>query len=301
MTAPTPETRVIATPDGRALMLELGGDPGGAPILVHSGTPNSRHLYDGWLRDAEEHGIRLISYDRPGYGGSDPQPGRTVADCAEDVRAIAMALGLPRFALWGWSGGGPHALACAALLPDLVAAVSVLASSAPYGAPDLDYFAGMGEYNVDGIKLYFEDRAAARADTKEDRLAFLESTPDQLRELLKSLVSPVDAAAMVDDLVAWEIRCIRDGLATSDEGWWEDNVADLEPWGFDFASIRVPVQVWQGRHDRFVPFQHGEWLAAHVPGAEAHLSDSDGHQTLVTDRIPEIHRWLTGHLDASSG
>lgn len=282
-------------------MVQLGGDPNGAPILVHSGTPNGRCLYDGWLRDAEEHGIRLIGYDRPGYGGSDPKPGRTVADCAEDVRAIATALDLSRLAMWGWSGGGPHALACAALLPDLVAAVSVLACGAPYGARDLDYFTGMGEMNVASVRQYFEDRATARAEAKEDRQTLLASTPDQVREMLKSLVSPVDRAAMGPALVGWEMQNIRDALATSDEGWWEDNVADLEPWGFDLASIRLPVQVWHGRHDRFVPFQHGEWLAAHVPGAEAHFSDSDGHQTLVSNRVPEVHRWLKGHLQASSG
>jgi pimeloyl-ACP methyl ester carboxylesterase len=299
MAEPNVETRTVTGPGGRGLMLELGGDPAGLAVLVHNGTPNSRHLYRPWLEDAEAHGIRLISYDRPGYGGSDPQPGRTVADCADDVRAIAAALGVQRLAVWGASGGGPHALACAALLPDLVAAASVLGSIAPYGAPGLDYFTGMGEMNADDITLYFEDPAASRAKTEEDRLAFLEATPDQMRDQMSTLLSPVDAEVVVDDLADWLVRCARDGLATSDEGWWEDGVAHLSPWGFDFASIRIPVQVWHGRHDRFVPYQHGEWLAAHVPGAEAHLSDSEGHVTLIQGRIPEVHRWLAGHLESA--
>jgi pimeloyl-ACP methyl ester carboxylesterase len=162
MTEPTVETRTIPAPGGRTLTLELGGDPNGAPILAHNGTPNSRHLYGGCLEDAARQRILLIGYDRPGYGGSTAQPGRTVADCADDVRAIAAALGIRRLAVWGYSGGGPHALACAALLPDLVAAVSALASPAPYGAEGLDYFAGMGSGNVEDIQLYFTDPATAR-------------------------------------------------------------------------------------------------------------------------------------------
>jgi pimeloyl-ACP methyl ester carboxylesterase len=289
------ETQTIVAPDGRALMVELGGDPTGLPILVHNGTPNSRHMYRSWLEDAAQHRIRLISYDRPGYGGSTAQPGRTVADCAEDVRTIALALDLPRLAVWGVSGGGPHALACAALLPDLVAAVSVLGSIAPYGRPGLDYFAGMGQDNVDDMKLYLSDPAAAREKSRQDRLEVLRRTPDQLGEGLKTLLSPVDAAVLNDDLAAWLALCGTDGLATSDEGWWEDGVAHLSPWGFDLEAIHIPVQVWHGRHDQFVPFQHGAWLASHVPGAEAHLSDSEGHLTLIS-RIPEVHRWLARQL-----
>lgn len=289
------ETLTVTAPDGRTLMVEVGGDPGGRPILAHNGTPNSRHLYGPWLDDAEQHGIRLISYDRPGYGGSTPQPGRTVADCAVDVRAIATALGVDRMGVWGISGGGPHALACAALLPDLVAAASAVCSIAPYGAAGLDYLAGMGEDNAEDFRLYLRDPAAARVKARQDRLDVLGRTAEQLHEGWSTLLSPADAAALTKDLAAFLTHCGRDGLATTDEGWWEDGVAHMEPWGFDLDAISIPTQVWHGRLDQFVPLQHGEWLAAHVPGAEAHLSDSDGHLTLF-GRIPEVHRWLVGHL-----
>jgi pimeloyl-ACP methyl ester carboxylesterase len=127
--------RAVRTPDGRTLAVEGSGDPAGRPVLVHTGSPNnSRHLYGPHVRDAAARGLRLISYERPGYGGSSPQPGRTVADCAGDVRAICAELGIDRLATWGISGGGPHVLACAALLPDLVTAAASLASLAPYGA-----------------------------------------------------------------------------------------------------------------------------------------------------------------------
>jgi len=295
MTTLPVETQTVTAADGRTLMVEIGGDPKGVAILAHNGTPNTRHLRAPWLEDAAEHGIRLMSYDRPGYGGSTQQPGRTVADCAADVRSIAEALGIKRMAVWGASGGGPHALACAALLPDLVVAVTALCSIAPYGAAGLDYFSGMGKDNVDDIKLYVSDPAAARMKSYQDRLDMLSLTADQLTEGWKSLLSAVDAAAVDDDLAAWLISGFQDGLATSDEGWWEDGAAHLAPWGFDLDTISMPVQVWHGRHDQFVPVQHGEWLAAHVPGAEAHISDTDGHLTLF-GRIPEVHRWLTSHF-----
>lgn len=300
MTMTQVDTATVITPDGRALMVEEGGDYAGLPFLVHNGTPNSRHIYGPWLEDATRHGIRLISYDRPGYGGSTPQPGRSVADCAEDVRAIAQALGLPRLGVWGLSGGGPHALACAALLPDLVAAVSVIGSIAPYGAPGLDYFAGMGTSNVDEIKLYLSDPATSREKARQDRLDALQRTPDQIGDWLKTLLTPVDRAALNDDLAAWLALTATDGLASSDEGWWDDGVAHLSPWGFDLEAIAIPVQVWHGRHDQFVPFQHGAWLAAHIPGAEPHLEDAEGHLSLL-NRVPEIHRWLVGHLSRSAG
>ena len=139
----------VAVEDGRVLQVLERGDPNGRPVLVHNGSPNSRLMYEPDVRLAEGQGVRMISYDRPGYGGSTPQPGRTVADCAQDVRAVAAGLGIERLAVWGISGGGPHALACAALLPDLVPAVGGLASIAPWGAVGLDYFAGMGELNVE--------------------------------------------------------------------------------------------------------------------------------------------------------
>ena len=160
--------RLIQTADGRTLAVEEYGDPSGRPVLVHNGTPNSRFLYQHVVADGAAHGLRLIGYDRPGYGGSSPQPGRTVADCAADARAICAELGADRVAMWGISGGGPHVLACAALLPDLVVAAASLASLAPYGAAGLDWYAGMGQENVDDFRLYFADRDAAREKVAKD-------------------------------------------------------------------------------------------------------------------------------------
>jgi pimeloyl-ACP methyl ester carboxylesterase len=272
------------------------GDPDGKPVLVHNGTPNSRLMYEPDVRLAQRQGIRLISYDRPGYGGSTPQPGRTVSDCAHDVRAIAAALGLERLAVWGISGGGPHALACAALLPDLVPAVAVLASPAPWGADGLDYFAGMGELNAEDTRLFFEDRAAARAKCEQDRLELLEVSGEQLYEVMKTLLSPTDAAALTGEWAQHLAGSLRSGLAPGAEGLWEDQVAVMEPWGFELASIRTPVVLYHGRQDRFVPFGHGQWLAGHIPGVQAQLIDDDGHLTLVEHHLEQINAWLLERL-----
>lgn len=208
--------RAVHTSDGRALAVEDVGDPAGRVVLVHVGTPNSRHLYRPWVADAAGRGLRLIGYDRPGYGRSTPCPGYSIADCAGHVRAICAALEIDRLAMWGISGGGPYPLACAALLPDLVAAAASLASPAPYEAEGLDWFAGMEE----------------------------------------------------DD-----VNCDHEGLAPGSQGWWDDACAHVRAWGFELSDISVPVLLLHGRQDKFVPFSHGQWLAAHIPGAEAWLSE----------------------------
>jgi pimeloyl-ACP methyl ester carboxylesterase len=288
--------RSISAPDGRVLRVEEAGDPGGKPVLTHHGTPGAGNLYGLNAADARDRGIRLIGYDRPGYGGSTAQPGRSVADCAADVRAIADALGIDRLAIWGISGGGPHALACAALLPDLVVAVGALASIAPYGAPGLDYFTGMGEENVNDTKLFLEDEPAARAKTTADREHLLALTAEQMANAFPTLLSAVDAAAFTPELGRHLAKSMHDGLAPGDQGWWDDGSAHLQSWGFELEAIRVPVQLWHGRHDRFVPFQHGEWLAGKIPDVEAHLTDEDGHLTLMQRRVGDVHAWLLEHF-----
>ena len=275
--------------------MELAGEPEGKPILYHPGEPMSRRLYGGWIADAEKKGIRLIGYDRPGYGGSTAHPGYTVASIAADVQAIAEALGHDRLGIWGISGGGPYALGCAALLPDLAVAVAAVAPLAPYGVEGFDFFAGMGESNAEGFKLFFSDPEAARLDLREGRDEILASTPEQLAEDIESLLSPADAAVLTGDLARWLTETNKVAVAPGDQGWWDDGVAHLTDWGFDFRDIRVPVKIWHGRQDRFVPVQHGQWLAATIPGAEADISERDGHLTMI-GRIGEIHDWLLQHF-----
>lgn len=289
--------RSFETADGRVLRVLDAGLPNGHPVLVHNGTPNSRLLFDPTVEAAQRRGIRLISYDRPGYGGSSRHAGRTVADCAKDVRAIAAGLGIDRLAMWGISGGGPHAIACAALLPDLVPAVAALASIAPWGANGLDYFADMGELNVEDMKLMLNDPAAAREKCEQDRKEMLAMDPGELHGFLKTLLSPADAAVLTGAFAEFLADATRSGMATTSDGWWDDGVAFMEPWGFAFDSIRTPVLLRHGRQDRFVPYGHGEWLARHIPGVEAELTEDDGHLTQLLRHIDHVHEWLLERLD----
>jgi pimeloyl-ACP methyl ester carboxylesterase len=288
--------RAVRTADGRTLAVQESGDLDGRPVLVHMGTPNSRHLYGRHVADASRRGLRLISYDRPGYGGSSPHPGRAVGDCAADVREICSALGIGRLTMWGISGGGPHLLACAALLPELVVAAASLASSAPYGSDGLDWFAGMGADNADDFRLLLTDAGAARRKVEDDRRKFLAASAGDLAEGLKSLLTPTDAAVLTGELAEYLAYTMHEGLAPGGEGWWEDAQAEASPWGFELSQISVPVLLLHGQHDKFVPFGHGQWLAAHIPGVEARLLDSDGHLTLLEHRVEEVHAWLAAHF-----
>jgi pimeloyl-ACP methyl ester carboxylesterase len=250
------------------------------------------------VADAAGRGLRLISYDRPGYGGSTSQPGRSIADCAGDVRAICAALEIDRLAMWGWSGGGAHVLACAALLPDLVTAAASLASIAPYEADGLDYFAGMSQDDAEDTRLLLTDPEAALAKTDKDREGLLAASASDLAQGFASMSAPVDAAVLQGEgeMAAWLAYAIHDGLAPGSQGWWDDSRAHLDPWGFELADITVPVLLLHGRQDNFVSFGHGQWLATHIPGVEAGLLDNDGHLTLAEHRIGEVHAWLSERL-----
>jgi pimeloyl-ACP methyl ester carboxylesterase len=282
----------VAARDGRTLEVHEGGDPAGFPVLVHNGTPGSGLLYAPHVGDAEAKGIRLLSYDRPGYGGSTRQPGRTVADCAPDVEAICDALGLDRLGVWGISGGGPHALATAALLPERVVAAAALASVAPYDAEGLDWLAGMGEQNI-------EEFGAVAAGEEELRKALdrysaeLEHVgPDALVEVWSTLLGAADREVATGRLAAYLLDCISHAIDATRDGWFDDDRAFAQPWGFDPGEIRVPVQLRHGADDRFVPIAHGEWLAARIPGVDARLTREDGHLTLIQRHVPAVHAWL---------
>jgi pimeloyl-ACP methyl ester carboxylesterase len=287
----------IVVGDGRKLRALERGDPAGKPVLVAHGTPGARLLYEPDVARAERQGIRLICYDRPGYGGSTGRPGRRVADCVDDVRAIAEHLGIDRLGVWGLSGGAPHAVACAALLPELVPAVAALACSAPWGAPGLDYLAGMGDLNVEDMRLMLKDPHAARAKLDDDRAEILTMTPSHLLEFLQSLLAPVDAETLSAERAEHLVEAWRLGLAPGTDGWFDDEAAFLAPWGFELEAIRTPVLLCHGRHDRFVPFGHGEWLARHIPGVDARLTEDDGHLTLTAHHLDEVHGWLLERLD----
>jgi pimeloyl-ACP methyl ester carboxylesterase len=290
-----PETRQVETADGRVLRVEVAGDARRV-VVVQVGSPNAGLLYEGWLADAAARGLTLITYDRPGYGGSTPQPGRTVADCAADVRTIAEAVGVARCAVLGFSGGGPHALACGALLEGLVAAVATVGSLAPFDAPGLEYFAGMSDDSREDVELFLSDRAAWERKSEGQRDEALALSADELQAAWSEGVSAGDAAALRGDFGVWVHRAVHAGLAPGVAGWTDDDIAFHSPWGFDPAAIAVPVKVWHGVDDRFVPIGHGRWLAETIPGTRSELRDGDGHLSVMAQRIGDVHAWLAGYL-----
>jgi pimeloyl-ACP methyl ester carboxylesterase len=282
----------IPASDGRTLAVQDAGDRGGRPVMVHVGTPGGRRLYGPrTLADAQRRRLRLISYDRPGYGGSTPQPGRSMADCAGDVRVICEALGIGRLAMWGLSGGGPHVLACAALLPGLVTAAASLASPAPYDAEGLDWLDGFSQEAIDEVRLTLADPAGARALFRQEREKLLAAPPAQVALDMQVHFPGAGLALLADEAVS-----MQQALAPGIEGSWDDCVAQLTPWGFDVAQIPVPVLLLHGGQDRAVPFSHGQWLASHIPGAETWFFDDEGH-ALRESHIEDVHAWL---VDRSS-
>jgi pimeloyl-ACP methyl ester carboxylesterase len=286
--------------DGRRFRVQAAPASAGYPLLVHPGTPGSRHLFRPQVEKAARVGFRLISWDRPGYGETPGRAGRRVADAARDAVAVADRMGLERFATWGFSGGGPFALACAALLPDRVSAAVVIASLAPYDAEGLVWASGFSERAQAEVRLFFEDPAAHRKMHAE--------VADEYRRALSSAdgwFAKWGEAAGTDDArsraVAEHLALgFRESMAQGDEGWFEDDVAFLSPWGFDVAEIRVPVQLWHGGSDANARVQHGLWLADHIPGVDAHIVEGEDHTNIEMAHEEEAWRWLLSKVAADS-
>jgi len=271
----------VKTPDGRRLAVQVAGPADGDVVVYHTGTPSYRRLYDALIEAGTQRGLRHVTYSRPGYADSDRQPGRTVADCAADVTLIADALAIEHFYVTGQSGGGPHSLACAALLGDRVWSASTTAGAAPRNAEGLDWLAGMGQENLDEV--------AALDAGDEELIAFLEKeaqqfgnlTGEQVLAALGDLIGEADRAVLTGEFAEHQALGLHDALSAGIWGWFDDDKAELTgDWGFDLAAIEVPVTVWQGDDDRMVPFGHGKWLAENVPGAKARLLEGEGHISL---------------------
>jgi pimeloyl-ACP methyl ester carboxylesterase len=290
--------RTLETPDGRALAYAIWGDPDGFPVLALHGTPGCR--FNRWPKEEvyAELGVCWVTHDRAGYGRSDRHRGRNVADEAADVAALADELGFDRFGVTGGSGGGPHVLACAALIPDRVVRAICIVGVAPWGTPGLErdeWLAGMDPENVKEVGWA---EAGEEVLTRE-----LEAEQKRVEERVA-----VDPATILDGFELSEsdreqlarpeaMQVIRE--ATFEEavngvgGWVDDDLAFLQPWGFDVGDVSVPVLIKYGLTDVLVPPAHGEWLAASVPGCTVHTDDTAGHLgTNPEEQIAEDVGWL---------
>jgi pimeloyl-ACP methyl ester carboxylesterase len=238
-------------------------------------------------------GVQLISYDRPGYGGSERSPGRRVSDAVQDVAAIADALGLETFAVAGRSGGAPHALACAALLPDRVTRAAALVALAPRDAEGLDWYAGMTRYNVSDFRSAFADPEGYAAQLIP-RSAAIRSDPARLLEDLRCELTDDDLRIVSDTGIRFMLlRNYQEAFRSSPYGWIDDALALSRPWGFEPSSIRVPVLLWHGKKDVFSPSSHSSWLAAHIPQATTVFEPEAAHFAAM-QAVPAVLNWLQG-------
>jgi pimeloyl-ACP methyl ester carboxylesterase len=289
----------LTTPDGRVLAVSEGGAPDGTPVLVHHGTPGAGVFDPLWLDLATAQGIRLVTWDRAGYGGSSRRPGRDVAAAAQDAATVADDLGIGRFLTWGLSGGGPHALACGALLPDRVPAVAVLSGVGPYGVEGLDWLAGMGQDNIEefGAALGGEPELRRYLDEAcRAREVALTRGREAVLDDMATLLSAPDATYFREH--PWALDSMDRGLASGYDGWLDDDLAFTLPWGFDLGAITTKTLVLQGEQDVMVPAAHGRYLASAIPGAEFREYADGGHMTML-DHLDEVHPWLLAAFRSS--
>jgi pimeloyl-ACP methyl ester carboxylesterase len=286
----------IKLPDGRLLDIRVSGPAGGTPLVMHHGTPGSLVPFRSVEDAVHRRGLRMVTYSRAGYGGSTRRPGRSVADVVPDFAALLDHLGAERCVTLGWSGGGPHALAVAALLPDRVAGATLFAGVGPYGEPDLDFLAGMGQENIDEFGAALKGHDTLAPALAEIAAGLAGASVAQLIESTSTLMPDVDRAALQgatgEDFAAQCAESVRTGAA----GWTDDDLAFVGPWGFDPAGITVPTFLWQGDADLMVPFAHGRWLAERIPGAAAHLLAGEGHISAFVNRVDEALDELVGTL-----
>lgn len=277
---------------GRILEALVDSSRRGRPLVFHWGTPSAAVWFEPLARAAEQSDLRLVTYSRPGYDGSTPHPGRRVADVANDVTAILDALDEENFLSLGWSGGGPHSLACAALLSERCLGAATIAGVAPYPAPGLDWMAGMGSENVEEFSAAMEGESALRPLLEKLGTDLKAIQGADVAAALGGLVSEVDKAALTGEFADAMAASFRGAVENGIEGWLEDDLAFATDWGFSLTDIKVPVSIWQGAQDRMVPFAHGEWFADHIPGVRTHLFPEHGHLSLGVGLINEIVREL---------
>jgi pimeloyl-ACP methyl ester carboxylesterase len=289
-TRSTTREGTLTTPEGRALVFLDRGESDAPVIVHHHGTPGSRltrhpdpQTYDG---------IRVITYDRPGYGGSDPQPGRIVVSAAADVEVLADALELDHFAVLGVSGGGPHALACSALMPDRVPRVAVLVGGGPSDDPDFDFVEGMAELNIREFRAAQEGEEALLREIDPYAEA-MQQDPDAILDLMASEVPEPDRAMMANPeframMRASFLESVRQGA----RGWLDDDLAFVQPWGFQLEDVPAEVRLWQGELDVLVPHTHAEYMARRLPRATFELIPDAGH--LIFDHYRAAYEWLAG-------
>jgi pimeloyl-ACP methyl ester carboxylesterase len=282
------DTNVLVLQDGRRLGWSEQGDPDGRPVLMLHGSPGSRlarHPYPDQLREA---GIRQLTYDRPGYGLSDPNPGRAIADSAADITALLDAGGVERLGVVGASGGGPHALAAATLLPERCTVVHCVVGVAPLDASGLDFFEGMDPENVRRFRAASEGRDAAARELTPDLERLVERARQDPITMLGPIQLPKADLDILRETAGFTALAMIEAVRTGPWGFIDDFVALASPWRFNPEGARAPVVIEYGARDVMVPAGHGAWLSAHVPNTAVRVKDGGGHFTSPAQSLERL-------------
>jgi pimeloyl-ACP methyl ester carboxylesterase len=286
-------TGSVTLPDGRELAYEEYGDPGGEPVLSFHGGLSSRLDAAPAHQAALDLGVRLLSPDRPGIGLSTFQPGRRLLDWPADVAALADALGIDRFAVMGWSCGGPYAAVCGARMSDRVTAVGLLSSAVP-----LELVGTTKGLARDDRLLLFLVRWTPRLAAALLRITIGQATERRLYREIRRSFPAVDRAALEErgsivDAVAFVKESMRQGA----QGCLQDYRVFGSPWGFDLSEVTVPVQIWEGEEDNTGPPEYRELLLRHLPRAQLSLVPGEGHLSLLQHQAPAILSLLTSQVN----
>ena len=293
-----PERRSLTRPDGRVIEFLAAGPADGLPLVLHEGTPCGLVLYPPTVRAAAIRGLRVVLAARPGYEGSTPRPGRRVVDVAQDTAAVLDDLGAATFVTLGWSGGGPHALACAAALPGRCLAAGSIAGVAPITADGLDWLGGMAPENIAEFGAARRGEATLTEFLDQEAAMMGAVTGESVASSLGGLVIEADKAVLTGEFADHVAACLRTALSSGIAGWRDDDLAFVQDWGFSLGwespspspapGDPAPVAVWQGDQDQMVPFAHGQWLAAHIKGARVHLMPGEGHLSMTVSAFDRI-------------
>ena len=291
-----PERRSLTGPDGRVIEFLAAGPADGLPLVLHEGTPCGLVLFAPTVRAAAIRGLRVVLAARPGYEGSTPRPGRRVVDVAQDTAAVLDDLGAATFVTLGWSGGGPHALACAAALPGRCLAAGSIAGVAPFTADGLDWLGGMAPENIAEFGAARRGEAALTEFLDREAAMMGAITGESVASSLGGLVIEADKAVLTGEFADHIAACLRTAVSSGIAGWRDDDLAFVRDWGFSLGwespapvpADPAPVAVWQGDQDLMVPFAHGQWLAARIRGARVHLMPGEGHLSMTVSAFDRI-------------